>query len=100
MTPPRDTKNVLFLMVRSANYALITEAEKFYQYDPEYEVDMGLIASEYFEAPHALNQYFYDTSYGKLGFEGTIVDWMDYPEELTAAQMVEQKDAIISHVDQ
>jgi hypothetical protein len=61
---------------------------------------MELIASEYFEGSHALNQYFYDSSYGKVGFEGTIIDWMDYPEELTAAQFVEQKDTIISFVDQ
>ena len=61
---------------------------------------MGLIASEYFEAKHALNQYFYDSSYGKVGLEGTIIDWMDYPEELTATQFVEQKDTIISFVDQ
>ena len=100
MGSPRDKQNVLFLMVRSQNYALISEDEKYFQYDPEYEVDMGLIASEYFEAKHALNQYFYDSSYGKVGLEGTIIDWMDYPEELTATQFVEHKDTIISFVDQ
>ena len=47
--------NVAFLMVKCAKAQTLTDEEKKTQYDPADEVDMDLIAKEYFESKTGLN---------------------------------------------
>jgi len=42
--------NIAFLMVKCAKAVTLTKEEKLIQYDPAEEVDMDLIAKEYFES--------------------------------------------------
>jgi hypothetical protein len=60
------------------------------------EIDADVIAREYFESQNGINQWFKDSSYGKVALKGTIVGWIQIDKEYTAEEMYADSDYLVS----
>ena len=45
-----------------------------------------------------MNAYFKEASYGKIGFSGVIAGWIDVEREMTAEEMLNEKDDLFQMV--
>lgn len=97
MKNPLKTLNVGFFMFRSKTTKSLNGDEKSYQYDTDNEINPELIAKKYFTEKTSLNQWFFDSSYGNVALMGTVIGWIDYPEELSAEQMSTDSDKLFTY---
>jgi hypothetical protein len=52
------------------------------------EIDASVLESSYFSGDNSVNKYFYESSNEHVAFKGTVIDWIEYGEELTQDSVV------------
>jgi len=86
-------RDVGFFMIKMPGHASSFSGVDQSHYSPS-EITQDLIEKQYFkgtnnDGDNSVNKYFYESSNENVAFKGTIIDWIDYTEELTGQSIVD-----------